>query len=249
MANRSPLTLAEQVAAAHDWWREAGVDSNFADEPRNWLERPAKPEPVREAARVAGKPAQPAVPPLGGDPGSWPQTLAEFAPWWLGSEQLETGGTGPRIAPRGVANADLMVLIPMPEAADTERLLSGPQGELVANMLRAMGIAGEQAYLAAALPRHARHPDWSALAERGLGNVLVHHVNLAAPKRVLILGRAMLPLLGHGSAQPGQKPLPIELQGVTAPALVSYGPEHLLETSRFRVALWRGWLDWTGGQR
>jgi hypothetical protein len=28
---------------------------------------------------------------------------------------------------------------------------------------------------------------------------------------------------------------------------VSYGPEGLLDTPRFRAALWRGWLDWTGG--
>ena len=249
MANRSPLTLAEQVAAAQDWWREAGVDSDFADAPRNWLERSAKREPLPEQVPLAREPAQPAVPPLGGDPGTWPQTLADFAPWWLAREQLETPGTAARIAPRGTANAELMVLVSMPEADDSERLLSGPHGQLVANMLRAMGIAEERAYLAAALPRHARHPDWDALAERKLGNVLIHHVNLAAPKRLLILGRAMLPLFGHGSAQPGQKPLPIALQGSPVPALVSFGPETLLETPRFRKSLWQGWLDWMGGDQ
>jgi DNA polymerase len=249
MAKRSPLTLAEQVAAAHDWWREAGVDSDFADAPRNWLARPARPEPVVEAAPEVRKPVPPAIPPLGGDPATWPRTLAEFAPWWLDSDHLETGGAGPRVPPRGAANAELMVLVPMPEAEDDETLLSGPHGRLIANMLRAMGIAEDAAYLASALPRHARHPDWAALAGRELGKVLVHHVDLAAPKRLLVLGRSMLPLLGHGSAQPGQKPLPIELQGCPVPALVSYGPENLLETPRFRKWLWQGWLDWTGGER
>ena len=33
-------TLGESLAAALDWWREAGVDGDFADEPRNWLEKP-----------------------------------------------------------------------------------------------------------------------------------------------------------------------------------------------------------------
>jgi DNA polymerase len=249
MAKRSPLTLAEQVAAAHDWWREAGVDCDFADAPRNWLEKPATPEPVAEAAPEARKPVPPAIPPLGGDPAAWPQTLAEFTPWWLASDQLETGGTAPRIGPRGAADAELMVLVPMPEADDRETLLSGPQGRLVGNMLRAMGIAEDAAYLAAALPRHVYHPDWRALAERRLGKVLVHHVNLAAPKRLLVLGRAMLPLFGHGSAQPGQKPLPIELQGCPVPALISFGPEALLETPRFRKSLWQGWLDWMGGDQ
>jgi DNA polymerase len=192
-------------------------------------------------------PAPPAIPTLGGPPSAWPSSLAEFAPWWLANDQLETGGTAPRIPPRGVAGAELMVVVPMPEEADRERLLSGPQGQLVGNMLRAMGIAVDAAYLAAALPRHIHHPDWGALAARQLGQVVIHHVNLAAPKRLLVLGRAMLPLFGHGSAQPGQKPLPIELQGSPVPALVSFGPEALLQTPRFRKSLWQGWLDWTGG--
>jgi DNA polymerase len=247
MDRRPSLTLAEQVAAAQEWWREAGVDSDFADAPRNWLAQPAKPAPAAEPARVAAKPAEPVNPPLGGDPATWPQSLADFAPWWLGNAQLETAGTAPRIAPRGAANAELMVLVPMPEASDSDRLLSGPHGRLIANMLRAMGVPEDRAFLAAALPRHAHHPDWSALAERELGKLLVHLVNLATPKRLLVLGRAMLPLFGHGSAQPGQKPLPIKLQGSPVPALVSFGPENLLETPRFRKLLWQGWLDWTGG--
>lgn len=249
MDRRPSLTLAEQFAAAQEWWREAGVNSDFADAPRNWLEQPVKPP---SSAEVPVKPAQsatPAIPSLGGDPLGWPQSLAEFAPWWLTNDQLATGGSAPRIAPRGPTEAELMVLVPMPEEADRERLLSGPQGSLIGNMLAAMGIAEDSAFLAAALPRHARHPDWQALADRELGKVIVHLVKIAAPKRLLILGRAMLPLFGHGSAQPGQKPLPIELQGSPVPALVSFGPENLLETPRFRAALWRGWLDWTGGRQ
>lgn len=248
MDSRSPLTLAEQIAATHDWWREAGVDSEFADTPRNWLERPA--ETVEEEAPLAAGPiknAEPAPPPLGGAPSAWPQTLAEFAPWWLASDQLETGGSGPRVAPRGVAGAELMILVPMPEEGDRERLLSGQQGTLVANMLAAMGIAEDAAYLAAALPRHARHPDWQALGDRQFGDVLTHHVNLAAPKRLLVLGRAMLPLFTHDPAQAGAKPRPIELQGCSVPALLSFGLDTLLETRQYRAGLWRGWLDWTGG--
>ncbi len=248
MDRRSSLTLAEQLAATQDWWLEAGVDSDFGDEPRNWLERP-----VEGAARMSQEPAsvetaKPTLPPVGGPPANWPRTLAEFAPWWLTSEQLDTGGTGSRVPPRGAAGAELMVLVPMPEAGDSDRLLSGPQGKLVGNMLAAMGIAEEVAYLAAALPRHAHHPDWPALAARDLGKLLTHHVNLAAPKRLLVLGRAMLSLFGHDPAQAGAKPRRIALEGCGAPALVSFGPEALLETPRFRAGLWRGWLEWTGGE-
>jgi DNA polymerase len=247
MDTRSPPTLAEQLAVAHDWWREAGVDSQFADEPRNWLERPAEKPPEAPPPAASAKPPEPVLPPLGGASASWPQTLDEFAPWWLAGEQIDTGGTGPRVAPRGAAGADLMILVPMPEEADRDRLLSGQQGQLIANMLAAMGISEDAAYIASALPRHAHHPDWQALADRQLGQVIAHHVNLAAPKKLLLLGPAMLPLFGHDPAQAGAKPRRIEVQGCRVPALASFGPEALLQTPRFRAGLWRGWLDWTGG--
>lgn len=248
MDSRTPLTLAEQIAAAQAWWLEAGVDSDFGDEPRHWLERPAREAAEAPQAPPPVTPSEPAEPPLGGASSAWPRTLADFAPWWLAGEHLDTGGAGPRVGPRGAAEAELMVLVPMPEPEDTERLLSGLQGKLVGNMLAAMGIAESAVYVAAALPRHARHPDWSGLAARGLGKVLIHHVNLVAPKRLLVLGRAMLPLFGHDPAQAGAKPRRIALEGCGAPALVSFGPDALLQTPRFRAGLWRGWLEWTGGE-
>jgi DNA polymerase len=250
MDRRSSFTLAEQLAAAQAWWREAGVDSDFADEPRNWLAQSAEPAAPPEpwsAASTSPVEAAPAEPPLGGDRRHWPRSLADFAPWWLAGDGLETGGTAPRVPPRGAAGAELMILVPMPESEDCDRLLAGPQGRLLANMLSAMGIGEDAAYLAAALPRHVPHPDWQALAARDLGVILAHHVSLAAPKRLLVLGRAMLPLFGHDPAQAGAKPRQIALQDCPVPALVSFGPEALLQRPRFRAGLWRGWLEWTGG--
>jgi DNA polymerase len=248
MDSRSPLTLAEQLAAAQDWWLEAGVDNEFADEPRNWLERPAEPAAQATAAPAPAKPAEPTVPPLGGPSTAWPRALADFAPWWLASEHLETGGSGPRVPPRGTLGAELMILVALPEEDDRDRLLSAKQGQLVDNMLAAMGIAEDAAYLASALPRHARHPDWEGLAERQLGALVAHHVNLVAPRRLLVLGRAMLPLFGHDPAQAGAKPRRIALESCDVPALVSFGPDTLLEARQHRAGLWRGWLDWTGGE-
>ena len=252
MTQRPAHSLAEQLAAAQDWWREAGVDLDFADSPHNWIESgraKQQGDSANPTAPTANAPPGPQVPPLGGDPASWPQTLADFAPWWLASDMLETGGAAPRIAPRGAAEPELMVLVPMPEAEDRERLLSGPQGRLIANMLAAMGIGEDGAYLAAALPRHAEHPDWMSLAERQLGKIFIHHVQLVRPKRILLLGRAMLPLFGHDPAQAGATPRQIALEGSRVPALASFGPEALFSTPRFRAGLWRGWLDWTGGEQ
>lgn len=248
MDTRPQPTLAEQLAAAHAWWREAGVDCEFADAPRNWLDEPETASKAGEPSFVPpAAPAEPDIPPLGNDRSRWPQSLAGFAPWWLAEESLETGGSAPRVAPRGTADAALMVLVPTPEEGDSERLLDGAQGKLIGNMLAAMGIAEEAAYLAAALPRHAKHPDWQALAERQLGAIIAHHVRLVRPKRLLVLGRAMLPLFGHDTAQGAVAAREVSLQGCEVPALVSFGPEALLATPRFRAALWRGWLEWTEG--
>ena len=165
----SPTPLAEQIAAAQAWWREAGVDFVFHDEPRAWLADDAP--PAHSAAAVTA-PASPVEPPrarIGGDPSGWPQDLAAFHRWWLEDPSLDTGGAALRVAPRGEAGAALMILVPMPEAEDSDTLLSERHGTLVGNMLRAMNIPPERAYLAAALPRHASHPDWAGLAARGLG--------------------------------------------------------------------------------
>ncbi|MEO5707254.1 MAG: hypothetical protein ABIQ46_09495 [Alteraurantiacibacter sp.] len=238
--------MADQFAAALDWWREAGVDAVFADEPEAMYDlsagaAPAASEPVPTKARA--EPAAAPPPTLGGDKSAWPATLADFAPWWLTEPSLAPGPLAARVAPRLVVQTELLVLVPMPEGEDGAELLSGRQGVLIANMLRAMGIAPETASLAAALPSHMPAADWEGLHEQGLGEVLRHLIALAAPKRTLILGQDVLPLLGLEKRQ-GVRELP--LTESTAPLLASLAPDILLGNARSRADLWRRWLDWTG---
>lgn len=244
-------SLAEAVNAAHAWWLEAGVDCDFTNEPRNWLERTARePQPQAEGNRVNPRPAAPSAPqasPMLANRSEWPTALADFAGWWCTDPLLETPGTGQRLAPRGVPESELMVLVARPEQGDSGALLSGPEGQLVSNMLRAMGIADNRAYIAAALPRFVSHPDWAALGGGGLGEILRHLVALARPRRLLILGRQLLPLFEHGPAQDAAPVQIIALEGVAPPVLVAVDPETLLRERRFRAALWKAWLEWTEG--
>ncbi len=245
--DKNPIsTPAAALEAALLWWRDAGVDSDFTDEPQHWL---AKPGAEDEAPLLAKGPAAkrvektPEIPPLGGAREGWPTDLPAFGAWW--SELPDLPGAGLAVAPRGQAQAELMILAPMPEPEDRETLLSARHGELAVNMLRAMQIEADHAYLAAALPRHASHPDWAGLAARGLGAILLHHIELAAPRRLLVLGREMLPLFGHDPAQGAASTQQIALEGLSVPVLVARGPEALLSEPRFRRALWHGWLGWT----
>ena len=236
------VPLAEALAAATEWWALAGVDEAFADEPRNWLAENDQAEPA--SASPAAEVAPPAKPParFGGDPALWPTELHAFDAWWCESEALSLGSGAPRVSPRGEAGAALMVLVPMPEAGDREMLLSGPQGALVANMLRAMGLADHDVRLAPVLPRHVPAPDWQSMD--GLAELTRHHVALARPQRLLALGAPLAPLLAPDAADPRRLDA-VALPGGSVPAMVARSPDALLNTPAFRKSLWQRWLAWT----
>ena len=239
MDTRPSPALAESIAAAQAWWREAGVDHTYRDEPQAWLAAEA---PEATVAKLE-KPVEQPKPRLGGDPTNWPQDLAGFRQWWLEEPSL---GPAPRITPRGEAGAPVMMLVPMPEAEDRDTLLAGPQGRLLASIATAMGIAPEAVYLASALPSHMPEPDWQGLADDGLGEIVLHHIALAAPQRLIVLGTRILPLLGHAPAQAAPAVSELAIQSGHMPLLTSYAPERLLGNARQRAGLWQCWLDWTG---
>jgi len=245
-------SLADSIAATLDWWREAGVDCAFTDAPQRWLAAPGvvpgAPARAALAPPKAPAPTVPERPRIGGEPGAWPRDLAAFRRWWCEEPGLAPAGAV-RVPPRGEAGAALLVLVAMPDAEDGAALLSGPAGGLIAGMARAMALPEERLYLASALPRHLPLPDWDALARDGLGAVLRHHLALAMPERVLVLGTDILPLLGHDPAQasPGAAQIAVEERQV--PMLASFAPAHLIGHARLRARLWRQWLDWTDEER
>lgn len=235
----------DDMTAALAWWREAGLDHAYADAARSWL-KPAAPA-VAESTAPAPAAEAPPPPPrerLGGDPAQWPRDLAGFSAWWLAEPSLDGGQIAGRVAPRGVAGAEVMVLVAYPEADDVHRLLSGPQGRLLDAILAAMGWGGEHAYIAAALPRHMPLPDWQALGDAGLGEVLAHHIALAAPRRLLVFGNHVSSLLGHDPAKNTGFLPNLHHEGPSVPALVAPGLEMLAARPRGKARLWQALLDW-----
>lgn len=256
-------TLAQELASAFDWWKEAGVDCDFTDEPvdrfaealaeAEALEAASK-RPEQKAPAPQPKPAPRAFAPRVKEEASgqlresrenWPQTIDRFQEWWVSDASLAIIGGGNRVPPRGVAEADLMVIVSQPEVTDRETLLSGQHGKLVAGFLRAAGIENENTYFATSLPSHAELPDWRALNAAGLGEVLAHHIALAKPKRILALGRNILPLLGHDQAQGTAQVTPPQGKGAAVPILAVAGPDELLRSAPRRKRLWHHWLEWS----
>lgn len=252
------MTVAQRIApsdlaAAFDWWRDAGVDCDFSDDPALWLAEPvadepaAQPAPARRNASIAPAPAPPAAPAdlFGGAP---PADLAAFREWWLTEPALDAIGPRGRVAPRGAAGARLMVLVMDPEAGDAETLLSQAQGRLLTRMLAAMGVPESDAYVASAVPRHAPMVDADALARQGLGAVLQHHIGLVSPRALLAFGTNILPLLGHTATQEPAAAEDFQLQGSSIPLLASEGLDSMMAMPRLKARFWRRWLDWTGKQ-
>lgn len=247
------------LAAAYDaFMRDAGVDQAFTDDPRDWLgEARAKADQRRSATDVAPAPAPPILAParpIGPAPAApvrverdgWPETLAEFAPWWLSHPPLDSGPLASRVAPRGQAGSLVMVIVAEPETQDGETLLSGPQGALFDAIERAMGLAPGAAYRASVLVRHTPAADWSALAEAGMGAVLRHHVALARPQRLLVLSREALRLLAPddlGADGTGS----LALDSGQVPLIAAYPLAQMAARPGYKRIFWQRWLAFAKG--
>ena len=236
------------IAAALQWWRDAGVDYSFADEAVSWLAAPevksAEVPPTYVPPKVQAPPPRALI---GGDPAGWPQDLAAFQDWWLAEPSLDGGMIEGRVAPRGNAGAALMVLVNQPEAEDGDNILSGPFGKLMSAIVGAMGIDPAEIYVASVLPRHMPHPDWADLATLGLPELTRHHLALAAPQRLICFGRHVSSLLGHDPAKNPDSLTTITHSHGAIPALMAPGLEDLMGRPRIKARLWQALLDWQRG--
>jgi len=243
MENRTEITLGEQFAATIDWWRDAGVDFEFSDEIAPLLADEDEPQhakvPATEAEPEAEKPPEPKI-----KVSELPQDLAAFRQWWVAPENPFANGHSARVAPIGVEGAPIMVLTTMPEIDDRDSLLSGQQGRLLGNILRAVGVDPNIAYLASALPSHTTLPDWDELGSDGLGTVIAHHVALAKPQRILLFGSKLPALLGHDPSAPPETFVSIN----DIATLATFAPDRLLDHARQRARLWKRLCQWTGSQ-
>jgi DNA polymerase len=262
--SRSDLTLARECEAALAWWHAAGVDCDFVDDATAWLadapldtpmakgaaalqagpksgSQPPADQPRRIAPLIAAP--EPAALPranLMGD--SPPATLDVFRTWWMEAPGLAPATGFARVPPRGPANAPLMVLVPQPEAEDAERLLSGPQGRLLAAILAAMGLGEDEVYIAAALPCHTPMADLPTLAAGGMDTVTAHHIALAKPAKIVALGTGLAPMLGAS----GERPLREINQTVCkTPVIVSETLDAMMDMPRLKARFWRRWIEWS----
>jgi len=226
------------IASALRWWRDAGVDVLIDEEPRRWLgEKPAK-IAVRTKAETQTEAAPEAV--------RVHATREALVDWLMTDPAVPEGGSPRRrVGPSGSLASGLMVLVDFPETADADagHLLSGELAGLFDKMLAAMETEREQTYLASIAPGRPPRGRLDDNAFDALAPLARRHVQLAAPKRLWIMGSAASrALLGMSDLEAHGKLHSINLNGVMIDAVVTAHPRFLTDQDKKRRA-------WTEMQR
>ncbi len=209
------------------WWIDAGVDVFVDETPQSWLGRKVA---VRAEAQAA--PVEQAL----------PATLTQLTNWLMTSEDLAFAGpSNRRIAPFGVPGSAVMIITDMPSLADLETgtLFSGAEGQLLDAMLKAVGQARDSVYCAPLCPGRPTTGQIDADHLEQLGKIARHHIRLAAPQRVWLLGQSTSrAVLGADvSAQPS-KLHNINHDGVNMAMIASVHPRSLLQHPRRKAKVW-----------
>jgi DNA polymerase len=223
---------AAEVRSALAWWLEAGVDVAVQEEPRDWFAPAPRPQ-----AKIS---SEPATAPNVAQPSH--DTLAELQMWLASSSQLPlASSTARRILPQGPENAAIMLLSEAPTLEDfaAGQPIGGESWELTKRMLAAIGISADQAYSASLSCFHVPGARISAADRAACAEIARRHIQLATPKRLLLLGE------GPAQALLG-KPLPQarghihKIEGVRA--VVTFHPRHLINRPLDKSLAWKDLL-------
>ncbi len=232
----------EAAASALTWWQDAGVDMVVDELPRDWT--------VRESAT----PTQAAVPqaaiveadvPL-------PATLAAYLDWRFGGDAPESAWGEPIVHAAGDPASPLMVVTDMPEAGDCDAgaLLSGDAGRLFDRMLAAIGHDRGSVYLVSlciARPVTGLVP---REIEDRLAELARHHVALAAPNRLLLLGQTVSRAILGADAGAGRGRLqPVNYQDGQSEAVATFHPRFLLTKPAAKADAWKDLQLLIGGHK
>jgi DNA polymerase len=232
------LTRAEAMSLLA-WWIEAGVDVAVREEARDWRRKVPAPASQQEeiSPRVQDAPAA-LLPPAPKVPGGGATTLEAFHAWLAESADLPLFRAGAaRALPHGPAGSELMLLtgIPAPEDAAEGRPLGGTAAKLAERMLRAVGLAPEQAYVAALTCFSGTGTRFSPADSAACRETVLAQIALAAPKRLLLLGDQPAKLL-LGQPMAAARGKLHRIAGV--PTVVTFPPRHLLANNGHKPLAW-----------
>jgi DNA polymerase len=144
------------------------------------------------------------------------------------------------IVGEGLASADWMIVGDAPgEDEDKEaRSFAGPAGQLLDNMLKALGLSRQQVYVTHALKcRTPSGRNASQVEVSHCANYLARQVALVQPKVILAMGRTAALALLQSSEPLGKLRSQVQsFRGV--PVVVTYPPAYLLRNQSDKAKAW-----------
>jgi len=246
MLDTETPNVRAEVESLISWWREAGVDVLIDEEPHNWLAEAkpvAKPAPAsagrsddeRASARPAVRaPTRPA-PVL-------PDTLPQFLEWMASDiDTLSDYPVRQRLRPEGDPANSPMIVTDVPERGDTAagHLLSGEIGALFDRMIAAWKTDRARIYLTAMAPARPASGQIDPVSLELLGPILVRHIELAAPKKLWLMGEAASrAVLGTNVAEATGRLHHINYGGVRVDAIATLHPRVLLREPKSKARVW-----------
>lgn len=238
----------ELASSTLDWWRHAGVDVVVGDEPVNWLNRNNLPASSSDADgssalsdAVGGVTPANTTSTIAAASTTLPATLAEFLTWRLGPRAPDAAWSGDAIGVAGPADAALMVLVDCPDRGDREQLLAGDTGKLFDNMLRAIGLSRGEVLLASVCVRRPTIGRVPRELEQRLGEVTRHHLSLAAPANLLVLGDAATRAVLATNVAAARERLHAfnHKDGTSTRVVASHHPRVLLDRPACKAEAWK----------
>jgi len=134
-----------------------------------------------------------------------------------------------------------MLLTDMPDTEDCEAdmLVAGTAGRLLDAMLGAIGRDRASVYLASLAPGRPASGRLAAPLEAELARLARHHIALARPRLVLLLGDATIrAMIGTSLAEARNSIHGINLDGGTVPAIATFHPRFLLQQPARKAEAW-----------
>lgn len=216
-----------ETASALRWWLECGVDVAVQEQPRNWL-RPGQPA-AEPAPSAEDQPKQ-----------ALPDTLEAFREWLSASPEAPLAAKSRAVLPVGSEGAEIMLLCEPPSRDElaSGHPVGGDAAALLERMLTAIGMENK-AYFANLSCFHSPGGRLSPQQLEQCGKAARHHVALARPRRLLLLGdMPARALLGKTLVQARGHAHKVE--GVRT--VVTFHPRQLLKRPSDKALAWKDLL-------
>lgn len=227
MGGLGPQIDGAEALSVLEWWLESGVDVLVDERPRNWLLEKQKlaPEPESESAPHLEAKA--------------PDTLALFREWL--ARAPGANGRSKAVLPQGEEGAEVMLIAEAPgrEEVAAGAPIGGEAAALMDRMLAAIGLHRAQAYFANLSCFYAPGAKPTSRDLEECANVMCHHIALARPKRLILLGEGPArALLGKTMAEARGRIHRVEgIRGV-----VTFHPRLLLDRPSNKAGAWKDLL-------